>query len=144
MVSCYCSFVSCLQIGKPYGGRPQPGQPGPVEALDLPWVFNSYLNSRSHPGVLRLATGCRSPGLFSGAFSHTLKAGVISHPLQCRQLGLSGSEVVPAGHSNQDRNPATSASPQSWLSTVIPWYGRTERGLWRPQGWRGLEMGQSL
>lgn len=48
MVSCYCSFVSCLQIGKPYGGRPQLGQPGPVEALDLPGVFNSYLNSRSH------------------------------------------------------------------------------------------------
>lgn len=110
------------------------------------WTCPGYSTHTSNPGLtpgvlsLALAAG---PWSFSGAFSHTLEAGVISHPLQFRQLGLSGSEVLPVGQSNQDRNPATSASPQSWLSTVIPWYGGMERGLWRSQGWRGLEKGQS-
>lgn len=66
----------------------------PVEALDLPGVFNSNLNSRSYPRSCELRTGCGGPRLLP---EHSTIPGrqVLYPPLySSKKQRLTGSEVL--------------------------------------------------
>lgn len=90
------------------------------------WTCPGYSTHTSNPdltpGVLSLALAA-GPWSFSGAFSHTLKADVISHPLPFRQLGLSGSEVLPAGQSKprQKSSYLSLSTERSFYSDSMVW-----------------------
>lgn len=115
-----------MQIGKPYGGAASAWLAWPRGSLGPAWIFNSYLKSRSHLRSCEPRAGCGDPRHLPDR--STIPGRQVSYPplYSSESRGLLGR--FSAGQNNQDRNPATSASPQSWLSMRTLRYGGMKGG----------------